>query len=155
MQHPDFNTINLFRKNRLSDVMDDIFTQVVQMLVDVRFVSLEVQYIDGTKIETNANKYTFVWKKATKTNRDNLDLKVKSILREAESVLHMELKDESDNVMTAEEMQSRTDDILSQMDAMGISDKKLRKAVTTARDEVGTSSDEPSQTYPTATVGRI
>ena len=44
----------------------------VQMLVDAKFVSLEVQYIDGTKIEANANKYTFVWKKATKTNQDKL-----------------------------------------------------------------------------------
>ena len=94
MQRPDFNTINLFRKNRLADVMDDIFTQVVQMLVDAKFVSLEVHYIDGTKIESNA----------TKTNQDKLDLKVKSILREAERELNMELKDESDNIMTAEEM---------------------------------------------------
>ena len=54
--------------------MDDIFTQVVRMLVDAKFVSLEVQYIDGTKIEANANKYTFVWKKATKTNQEKLDL---------------------------------------------------------------------------------
>ena len=129
MQRPDYNTINLFRKNRLADVMDDIFTQVVRMLVDAKFVSLEVQYIDGTKIEANANKYTFVWKKATKTNQDKLDLKVKTILREAERVLNMELKDESDNVMTAEEMQKRTYDILTQMDEKGISDKKLRKAV--------------------------
>ncbi len=43
MQCPDFNTINLFRKDRLADVMDDIFTQVVQMLVDAKFVSLKVQ----------------------------------------------------------------------------------------------------------------
>ena len=135
MQRPDFNTINLFRKNRLADVMDDIFTQVVKMLVDAKFVSLEVQYIDGTKIEANANKYTFVWKKATKTNQDKLDLKVKSILREAERVLNMELKDESDNVMTAEELQRRTDDILAQMDEKGISDKKLRKEVTKVKEE--------------------
>ena len=135
MQRPDFNTINLFRKNRLADVIDDIFTQVVQMLVDAKFVSLEVQYIDGTKIEANANKYTFVWKKATKTNQDKLDLKVKSILREAERVLNMELKDESDNVMTAEDMQDRTDEILAQMDEKGISDKKLRKAVVKVKEE--------------------
>ena len=135
MQRPDFNTINLFRKNRLADVMDDIFTQVVRMLVDAKFVSLEVQYIDGTKIEANANKYTFVWKKATKTNQEKLDLKVKSILREAERVLNMELKDESDNVMTAEEMQKRTDDILAQMDEKGISDKKLRKGVARVKEE--------------------
>ena len=48
MQRPDFNTINLFRKNRLADFIDDIFTQVVHMLVEAKFVSLEVQYIDGT-----------------------------------------------------------------------------------------------------------
>ena len=135
MQRPDFNTINLFRKNRLADVMDDIFTQVVKMLVDAKFVSLEVQYIDGTKIEANANKYTFVWKKATKTNQDKLDHKVKSILREAERVLNMELKDESDNVMTAEEMQKRTDEILARMDEKGICDKKLRKEVTKVKEE--------------------
>ena len=39
----------------------------------------------------------------------------------------MELKDESDNIMTAEEMPKCTDDILAQMDEKGISDKKLRK----------------------------
>ena len=76
------------------------------------FIIFEVQYIDGTKTEANANKYTFVWKMATRTNQDKL-----------------ELKDESDNVMTTEEMQKRTDDILYKMDEKGISDKKLRKAV--------------------------
>lgn len=135
MQHPDFNTINLFRKNRLADVMDGVFTQVVRMLVDAKFVSLEVQYIDGTKIEANANKYTFVWKKATKTNQDKLDLKVKAILREAERALDMELKDESDNVMTAEEMQRRTEDILTQMDEKGVSDKKSRNTVAKVKEE--------------------
>ena len=47
----------------------------------------------------------------------------------------MELRDESDNVMTAEEMQKRTDDILAQMDEKGISDKKLRKEVTKVKEE--------------------
>ena len=47
----------------------------------------------------------------------------------------MELKDEPDNVMTAEEMQKRTDDILAQMDEKGISDKKLRKGVAKVKEE--------------------
>lgn len=51
MRRPDFNTINLFRWDRLADVIDDIFTQVVLMPVEAKFVSLELQYIDGTKIE--------------------------------------------------------------------------------------------------------
>ena len=135
MQYPDFNTINLFRKNRLADVVDDIFTQVVQMLVDGKFVSLDVQYIDGTKIEASANKYTFVWKKATKTNQGKLDKKVKAILAEAERELNMELGEPSEEVMTSEEIKERTDRIIAEMDEKGISDKNLRRAVREAREE--------------------
>ena len=135
MQRPDFNTINNFRRERIADMMDDIFTQVVKMLVNAKLISLDVQYIDGTKIEANANKYTFVWKKSTKTNQDKLDFKVKNILREAERVLNMELKEESETVMTAEEMQERTDAILTQMDEQGISNKKLRKSVVKVKEE--------------------
>ena len=76
------------------------------MLVEAKFISLEVQYIDGTKIEANANKYTFVWKKSTQTNQGKLDVKVRSILREAERVLDMEIKDDKDVVMTSEQMRA-------------------------------------------------
>ena len=135
MQRPDFNTINLFRKNRLAGVIDDLFTQVVQMLVDGKFISLEVQYIDGTKIESRANKYTFVWKRATKTNQGKLDKKVKAVLAEAERVLDREMNEEKEEVMTSEEMAERSADILREMDERGISDKKLRKAVAQAGTE--------------------
>ena len=135
MQFPDFNTINLFRKHRLADVVDDLFTQVVEMLVEGKFVSLDVQYIDGTKIEAAANKYTFVWKKATKTNQEKLDRKVKAVLAEAERELNMELGEPSEEVMTSEEIKERTDRIISEMDDKGISDKRLRKAVNAAREE--------------------
>ena len=46
----------------------------------------------------------------------------------------MELKDESDNVLTAEQIQKSTDDILAQMDEMGISDKKLRKTISKVKE---------------------
>lgn len=42
MQHPDFNTINLFRKHRLAGFIGNIFTQVVEMLVEAKFISLEI-----------------------------------------------------------------------------------------------------------------
>lgn len=129
MHHPDFNTINLFRKNRLADFIDEIFTQIVQMLVEAKFVSLEVQYIDDTKIEANANKYTFVWKKSTKKNQEKLDFKVKDILNEAEKALDRELKDTGNAIMSAEEVETRTNEILARMDENGISNKKLRRNV--------------------------
>lgn len=56
---PDFNTINRFR-NRVKDEINEVFTQLVVMLAEKGFISLDVEYVDGTKMESKANKYTFV-----------------------------------------------------------------------------------------------
>lgn len=64
----DFITINRFR-NRGKDEINNVFTQLVLILADKGFVSLDVEYIDGTKIESKANKYTFVWRKTIEKNR--------------------------------------------------------------------------------------
>ena len=128
MQTPDFRTINLFRSKRLAGRFDSIFTQIVVLLHDEGLVSLNVQYIDGTKIESAANKYTFVWKGSTEKNKAKLEANVKSVLESAEEVLSMEnVEDEQE--LTADEMARRADNILGRMDEQGISDRKMRKAV--------------------------
>ena len=54
------------------------------LLHEEGLVSLKVQYIDGTKIESAANKYTFVWKGSTEKNQTKLRERVKGILEIAE-----------------------------------------------------------------------
>ena len=56
---PDFITINRFR-NRVKDEISNVFTQLVLLLAEKGFITLDVEYVDGTKIESKANKYTFV-----------------------------------------------------------------------------------------------
>lgn len=68
-QQPDHNTINRFRSSHLKEHIHRIFTQVVLMLVDMGYLTLEVIYVDGTKIESRANRYTFVWKKTVEKNK--------------------------------------------------------------------------------------
>ena len=128
MQTPDFRTINIFRSKRLTGVFDRIFTQIVLMLNEEGLVSLKVQYIDGTKIESVANKYTFVWKGSTEKNKAKLEANVKAVLEAAETALAIENAEEQQE-LTAEEMTARADRILKKMDEDGISDKRLRKAV--------------------------
>ena len=53
-EKPDFITINRFR-NRVKDEINALFTQVVVLLAERGFVSLDVEYIDGTKVESKAN----------------------------------------------------------------------------------------------------
>lgn len=66
MKRPNFKTINPFYKNRLADVVDNIFIQVVRMIINAEFISAEVQYINGYNIKANANKYTFIWERPLK-----------------------------------------------------------------------------------------
>jgi transposase len=79
-QYPSFSTINRFRSDHMKDCVNHLFVQVVWMLVDLGQVSLDVQYIDGTKIESVANKYTFVWRKSTEKNKVKLEQKIRNIL---------------------------------------------------------------------------
>ena len=90
---PDFRTINRFRSERLSDGrFDEVFRQVVLLLNGEGLVSLKVQYIDGTKIESVANRYTFVWKGSVEKNKEKLEAKVDAVLRTAEDVLAHNLR---------------------------------------------------------------
>ncbi|MCQ2107093.1 MAG: IS1182 family transposase [Fibrobacter sp.] len=134
MQRPDFRTINIFRSRRLSGKFDGIFTQIVRLLNEEGLVSLKVQYIDGTKIESAANKYTFVWKGSTEKNKARLEAGVKSVLETAEKALNIENADEEQE-LTADDMARRAENILNKMDGEGISDRKMRKAVEKVRTE--------------------
>jgi len=68
MQKPDHNTIARFRSSRLKGVLKEVFSQVVLLLVESGHIDLQTIYVDGTKIEANANKFSFVWGKAIQKN---------------------------------------------------------------------------------------
>ena len=54
------------------------------MLVDLGYVSLDVQYVDGTKIENASNRYTFVWRKSVERYKERLENKINGILKQIE-----------------------------------------------------------------------
>jgi transposase len=85
-QKPDFRTINTFRSSKLKDVMEEVFVSTVKLLSAKGYVKLENYFVDGTKIESAANKYTFVWKRAIDTNDRKLDLKLNAFLKEVDRV---------------------------------------------------------------------
>lgn len=83
---PDHNTINDFRSKRLKGHLKKIFIQVVVLLAEEGVLSLKELTIDGTKIEANANRYTFVWGKSIKTNRDRIEKQLKELWAYVEEV---------------------------------------------------------------------
>ncbi|MDR0833524.1 MAG: IS1182 family transposase [Candidatus Symbiothrix sp.] len=109
MQTPDHNTINLFRSLHLKDTISDIFTQVVLMLVDMGHLTLETAYFDGTKIESKANRYTFVWRKSLEKSKAKLEAKIKTILVQIDECIAQDNQpdDEPPTPFNTEELKKR------------------------------------------------
>ena len=64
-QFPNFRTINRFRVNPIvQPLLEECFVQFRNQLVSQELIDTDAIFIDGTKLEANANKYTFVWKKS-------------------------------------------------------------------------------------------
>ena len=84
-EKPDFVTINRFR-NLMKREINEVFTQIVLLLATKGFITLNVEYVDGTKIESKANKYTFVWKKNVERNRKRLIEKIHALLEQIDDV---------------------------------------------------------------------
>lgn len=108
-QTPDHNTINRFRSSHLKDTIHEIFTQVVVMLVDMGYLSLEVIYVDGTKLESRANRYTFVWRKTVEKNKAKLEAKIRKVLELVEQGIAQDNQpeDEPPTPIDSEELKRR------------------------------------------------
>ena len=83
---PDHNTISNFRSGKLKGKFKKIFNQVVILLAGQGYLNLKDIYVDGTKIEANANRYTFVWGKSIKTSRSRIEKQLKDLWRYVETV---------------------------------------------------------------------
>ena len=73
---PDHNTIARFRSERLPYAIDGLLVQLVDLLRDSGEISGETIFVDGTKIEANANRYSFVWKKTITKNEEKMQEKM-------------------------------------------------------------------------------
>lgn len=168
MKRPDFRTINHYRGKRLKEGFDAVFTQVVKLLQEEGFVSLKVQYVDGTKIESVANKYTFVWRGSVEKYDARLKAKTEALLRQIEQNHSIENRENpAAEELTAEDVAERVGRIKEKVDADNLSKeerKALKQIETDAvprmnryKEQLGTmgSRDSYSKTDPDATFMRM
>ena len=116
MNRPDHRTINRFRGKVMKAVIGEVFYGVIEQLMEQGYVNLDSYFVDGTKIEANANRYTFVWKKSTEKNKAKLQEKVKQLL------------DEIDEIEDAEEEEYGDKDLEELGEGKEIDVEKLKEA---------------------------
>ena len=127
---PDFRTINRFRSERLKECISDIFESLVTYIVNQELANTDIYYQDGTKIEANANKFSFVWAKSTKNYQEKLTEKIKEFLREAENMAKEE-NIESELISEMKDLSEISSDILKSLEEK---DSKYKKAIISSDD---------------------
>ena len=88
---PDHATLARFRSIHFVPCSKRILAEVSNILFDLGEISGETIFIDGTKIEANANKYTFVWKKAVTKNQAKLLIKLADFVAECEQLYDIKI----------------------------------------------------------------
>ncbi len=143
-QRPDFRTINRFRSERMKDVLETIFTGVLQFLAEEKYVKLEHYFVDGTKIEANANRYTFVWGKSAVKQKAKLQEKVHTLFATIEAAEKQEENEQSGQdlaelgeatTLTSEKLESAIQQLEGDLQSRP-KDKPLKKAVRTLRKDL-------------------
>jgi transposase len=120
MQRPDFRTINNFRSGTLKPLMEEVFSDLLSLLIEDGYVKLENYFVDGTKLQADANRHTAVWAKNTKRYKEKLQVKVKELLAQIdqENQLEDEQYGEKQNetegqssTLTSEQIAQRADQL--------------------------------------------
>jgi len=134
---PSYRTINRFRSNPLiEDLLRECFVQFRNHLVENKVIEEEAIFIDGTKIEANANKFTFVWRKSVERFSEKLVEKSNQLydeLLEKEIIPAIQRENEEElSVKELEEVVEKLDEKIEEYDKqikaceVGSERKKIR-----------------------------
>lgn len=128
---PEHNTIARFRTERLRNCIEDLFNQLIIKLEEYNEIQCKTLFIDGTKIEANANRYTFVWKKATDKFEAKLQEKIKKLIPKITSdfKINFDFKDEKISVDNIKKVLLELNKIKDSENVKFVSGKGKRKSI--------------------------
>jgi transposase len=136
---PSYRTINRFRvQSEVKDLIRQCFVQFRCQLIEEKLIDQEAVFIDGTKIEANANKFTFVWKKSIEKYHQSLIEKSNQLYDELlENEIIPEIERENDEQLSLEELAQlvqKVDDVVTEYDKqIESSEAPERKALRSER----------------------
>lgn len=152
MQRPTFNTINRFRSEYFRSILEDVFTELLNFLHEKGYISYADFFVDGTKLEANAGKYTYVWRKNTERYQSAVKERVKKLLQEIDRINQEE--DEKygdsdlpergeDSDITSEEIQDIAKELNEYLPE--VSDKKAKRKLKSTANRLEKEADKLSK----------
>lgn len=127
---PNFRTINNFRGTKLKGKIQGLFAGFVRLLAELGYVSLDVQYVDGTKLESVSNRYTFVWRGTTEKNKEKLEAKITSVLREIDQTIEKDKTEQEEQaipIVTSDELRQKVEELNGRLEELNKKQQKQLK----------------------------
>ena len=152
MQRPTFNTVNRFRTDYFKDILEDVFTELLDFLHRKCYISYQDFFVDGTKLEANAGRYTHVWRKNTERYKAAVKERVKGLLQaidklnqeEDERYGDCDLPERGEETdFTSEEIQNIAMELSEQLSE--VSNKKAKRKLKTAANRLEKEADKLSK----------
>ena len=105
-QTPSYKTINRFRVNpKIDALLASLFIQFHHQCLKHHLIDDKALFIDGTKVEANANRYTFVWKKSIQNHEAKMNEDSKALYHTlVKEQIIPQIKEENDNDLTQEDI---------------------------------------------------
>jgi len=82
---PDFRTLNRFRGERMKGVVDEVFSSLMELLVETGHVNLSTYFVDGSKFRADANKNSYIWRKNTLRYKARNQAAIQALLSEIDA----------------------------------------------------------------------
>lgn len=142
---PSYRTINRFRVHpEVKELLRQCFVQFRCKLVEEKQIEEEAIFIDGTKIEANANKYTFVWRKSIERYSAGLIEKSNQMYEELlEKEIMPSIERESSDELSTEELSTVIENLNNKVQEY---DRKIEETDnTTERKQLRSIRKEPKQ----------
>jgi transposase len=152
MQRPTFNTINRFRSDYFRDILEEVFTELLDFLHEKGYISYTDFFVDGTKLEANAGRYTYVWRKNTERYKSAVKERVRELLLEIDRINQEEdekygdsdLPERGEDIeITSDEIQVVTKELNDRLSE--ISDKKEKRKLQSAANRLEKEADKLSK----------
>ena len=86
LSHPDFNTVNRFRSEYFRGYLEEIYSELLLFLESEGYIDLRDYFVDGSKFEANAGKYSYVWKKNTARYKEAVKRRVHKLFEEIDEI---------------------------------------------------------------------
>lgn len=137
MSRPDFRTINNFRSSRAKEVIEVLFKELLDLLIEFDYIKMENYFCDGTSIRADGHERKMVWRKNAERYKKMSEQKCSELLKQIDTLNETEnriygeqdLEERGENISVTPAMIGERIAKLNETIREATEKKALRKAI--------------------------